>query len=804
VQAAPEPFGRQDFSRITFSGHCHQQQWSRTPDNTLSLALSATPDGPCSVELFFNDVLDVTKRSALTFETRATVDQQPIAVGISENEEDAARISQYLAPRDWQSDGLRLAHIQDGWSPTKLARLSFSVFPPAQGNKPAILFVRNIRFVPGPFASRGEAVSSKPAAPPSPASEEPIIVQMDEPAVVRVTPVPTDNHRLSRLVTRFYPIHITRSAAMALSAGAVWVTGAFWILSRRRRLPLPHLSPLYEMNCRTWKSQRDTEGVLHIGGFNKITLADLKAIKTDGFSSIWFMGIWEIGAKVRHISRRYGNDYAGSPFAISDYRVSEELGTEEDFLQLIDRAHAAGLKVILDFVPNHMGLDSVWLNDHPEYFIHQTLSTEEAQLPDSDLECRYPGYFVYRTPFYPQGNTRAPRTIMVAYGKDPYFYPWIDTAQLDYAQPSLRRRMIDVLSQWAKVADGVRCDMAMLVLREQIKVHRHPEMNWDTFNRLMPEEFWTEAIRRVKRINPSFVFIAETYWSMEGHLQHLGFDYTYNKPLYEAMCHTFHSGHAEGLLNFLRVLGTDFLKKGVHFLENHDEERAMNILGEDRQRAAATMLSTLPGIALIHQGQMEGKRERLPVQRVVPLHQEAVNTKLQSFYSRLLEVTSLPVFRNGRLHVLYSNNPAFVTYTRTNDEMQALVVINSSNRYQKGSVFLNPGLKLKTGAPYKLYDLFYELKTLDVRRHPSIQPSYCYPAAALINQGLYVELNAHDAHIFLFEPRTSYKAKEKFHQLLRGLNQEWPLPRVARRLLGPALIRSTDQALHEATSPENR
>src|SRR5258708_11958018 len=191
-----------------------------------------------------------------------------------------------------------------------------------------------------------------------------------------------------------------------------------------------------------------------MGGFNKILHADLKNIKATGFNSLWLMGIWDIGPKVRDISRRYGHDFAGSPFAISDYRVAEDLGSEEEFRELVTRAHDTGLSVLVDFIPNHMGLDSPWLNEHPEYFIHRELEASDAGLSDEELENKYPGYFPYRTPAYTQGKGRVPRTILVAYGKDPYFYPWIDTAQLDYANPHLRRKMIDVLCSLAKIVDG--------------------------------------------------------------------------------------------------------------------------------------------------------------------------------------------------------------------------------------------------------------------------------------------------------------------------------------------------------------
>jgi glycosidase len=551
----------------------------------------------------------------------------------------------------------------------------------------------------------------------------------------------------------------------------------------RRRI----LSPLFEINMRTWKTRQDEEGVVQFGGFNRVTYSDLLKIKQEGFNSIWLMGIWEIGAKVRDISKTYGADFHGSPFAIYDYTLSSDLGSEKELDELVRRAHNLRMSVIVDFIPNHMGLDSAWLNDRPEYFIHKLLPPQEAALSDEEIKQRYPGYFPYRTPSYPQGDRRVPKTILVAYGKDPYFYPWIDTAQLDYAQPGLRQRVTELLSYWARKVDGVRCDMAMLVVREQVKVHRHPEMSWDQFNQLMPNEFWTETIQAVKKVNPNFVFMAETYWSMEGTLQNLGFDYTYNKPLYESICNALHSGHAEGLMNFLRVLGSDFMQKSVHFIENHDEERAMNALGEDRQRAAAAILCTLPGIALIHQGQMQGKRERLPVQRVILQHNEPIDTKLETFYKRLLDATSLPVFQEGRFTPLYSNNTALVSYLRTHEETKVLVVVNASEKKQAGSIFLMPGLRLNSRTRYRLQDLFYEFKS-----GGSARPHYVYPASRLINQGLYVELDPFDAHFFVVNPEGLLHAPRRaMHAFQHGLRQ-WPMNRVARRLVSAAMTRSSD------------
>lgn len=788
------PLTAEDVHKITFTGRCLEKQWSASREGQLEILLAAEPGEFCVAHLKLQTPLDLHHAHGMRFTARGSRPRQFVAMEfIGQSAEDdaltRARSRPFLITDEWTEDALRFDRVKPGWNPQSLHEIRFIAMSNAGRSSPT-LSIRGVSLVgpaqtPLPPPQQPPDVETKGVGDgegrPADVVPAPPIPQPTRPAAGPPLPVPSP------------PAPRSKRPLAAAALASLWAAGGYTIWRRKKASPsAASFSPLYELNTRTWKSARDRDGVLHIGGFNKITLADLKAIKATGFNSLWLMGIWEIGAKVRAISKRYGSDYTGSPFAVSDYRVSEELGTEEEFREMVGRAHSAGLKVIVDFVPNHMGLDSPWLNTHPEFFLHKLVAPGEARLADSELEKRHPGYFVYRTPSYPQGRIRVPKAILVAYGKDPYFYPWIDTAQLDYVDPGLRRKMTEVLSAWAKIVDGVRCDMAMLVLREQVKIHRHPELSWEAFNRYMPEEFWPEAIRCAKRVNPSFVFMAETYWAMEGYLQQLGFDYTYNKPLYEAILSAFHSGHAEGLLNFIRMLGTEFLGRGVHFLENHDEERAMNVLGEERGRAAATVLCTLPGIALLHQGQMEGKRERLPVQRSVPVHAEPDNTSLLDFYKRLLRATALPVFREGRIHVLYSNNPAFISYARMDHGTQALVIINTSNRLQKGSVFLTPGLRLKPGAPYILHDLFYALKSAEVLQQPTVQPSYSYPAAQLINQGLYVELHPFDAHLFLFEPRASFKLQERIRHALRGLNEGWPLPRLARRLLGPALMRSSD------------
>jgi glycosidase len=809
------PLKGDDIKRISFVGRCEQNQWSTDKDDKLEIMMSAESGETCEARLHFREPQELKSLASLQFMVRSSRPKQRMAIELVGNADDdpedsLARTRPFTVSDEWAPDALRFQRMKRGWRPKTISEIRFIAMSETGRSSPS-LFIRDVRFA-GISKNLSEAAAgaanateggtneiASAVAADIPLERQLVCVAANDLASLQAQPPRTVPATLTAELKRLWEMLLTKAYFLSSTqrgiAGAclAWLAGAWWFIHRKKPSLVALVSPLYEINIRTWKSARDADGVPRLGGFNAVTLADLKSIKTSGFSSVWLMGIWDIGPKVRAISKRYGQDFLGSPFAIRDYRASEELGTEQEFDALVDRAHTAGLKVIVDFVPNHMGLDSDWLNRHPEYFIHRPLSPTEADLPDLELEKRYPGFFVHRTPSYPQGHRRVPKTILVAYGKDPYFYPWIDTAQLDYAEPGLRRLMTDVLCDMARRVDGVRCDMAMLVLREQIKVHRHPEMSWEAFNRMMPEEFWPEAIHAAKRVKPTFTFIAETYWAMEGYLQQLGFDYTYNKPLYEALCSAFQSANAEGLLNFMRLLGNDFLSRGVHFIENHDEERAMNTLGEERQRAAATVLCTLPGVALLHQGQMEGKRERLPVQRAIPVHQEPVNATLRGFYERLLKATAIPLFREGRLNVLYSNNPSLISYTRVDETAKAIVIINTSNQVQKGSVTLMPGLHLKTGTPYELHDLFYELKSPEQRRKSTVVPTYHYAAAHLITQGLYVELGPFDAHIFLVEPHPGFKLSERLVYAIRALNEGLPLPRVARRILGPVMMRSDDR-----------
>jgi hypothetical protein len=371
---------------------------------------------------------------------------------------------------------------------------------------------------------------------------------------------------------------------------------------------------LFEINAR-----------VHGDSFDRVTDAELASLAELGFDALWMMGVWQISDGARKLSRILSDDFEGSPYAVPTYEINRELGGRNKFAQLVKRAHDAGLSVIVDFVSNHMAVDSPWIAQHPDFFIRSDTNARKQATHE---------FFLHKS-----GE-------VVAFGRDPYFAPWNDTAQLDYTNAQLRTRLTQELKRISKIADGVRCDMAMLVLRDCFRRLWYPLLSDSAFDEKWPGEFWDRAITAVKEVSPGFRFIAEAYWDKEQQLADLGFDLCYEKKLYDALV-----AHDAGRVLERLQRNTVDLSRSLSFIENHDEPRAASVLNKPDNLAALALILTVPGSVLIHEGQMEGKRERLPVQRITPLTDEPADLALKDAYARILMATRDDVFKVGEFHV---------------------------------------------------------------------------------------------------------------------------------------------------------
>ena len=394
----------------------------------------------------------------------------------------------------------------------------------------------------------------------------------------------------------------------------------------------PQYPSLYQINTRVWLTE--LSGTMG----RPVTLDDVPDGELDrlaelGFDWIWLLSVWQTGPGAQQVSRDNPEwrhefqetlpdlreeDIGGSGFAITGYSVHQALGGDDALARLRERLRHRGLKLMLDFVPNHMGLGHPWVEDHPDYFVPGT----EHDLAQT-----------------PQNYTRVARQggdLILAYGRDPYFSGWPDTLQLNYANPALQEAMIGQLLKIAQQCDGVRCDMAMLVL---------PGVFQRTWGQCAPL-FWPTATERVRERVRDFVFMAEVYWDLEWELQHQGFDYAYDKRLYDRL----REGHARPVREHF-LAGLDYQNKLARFLENHDEPRAAATFSPEVHQAAAVVTFFSPGLRFFHQGQLEGHRKRISP-HLVRGPQESVDDQLVQFYDSLLAILRHRALRDGRWQLL--------------------------------------------------------------------------------------------------------------------------------------------------------
>jgi len=389
---------------------------------------------------------------------------------------------------------------------------------------------------------------------------------------------------------------------------------------------------LFQINTRVWLKEL-SRGLRRPATLDDISEAPLDRLAEMGFDWVWFLSVWQTGPAGQQVSR--GNhewrkefketlpdlreeDIAGSGFAITGYTVHSNLGGDPALARLRERLRKRGLRLMLDFVPNHTGLDHPWVEDHPEYYI-----------PGTELDLTRA----------PMNYTRAKRKrgdLILAHGRDPYFPGWPDTLQLNYGNPATQEAMIGELVKIAGHCDGVRCDMVMLVLPEVF------ERTWG----IQAQPFWPRATERVRERAPGFCFMAEVYWDLEWTLQQQGFDYTYDKRLYDRLL----DGHARPVREHF-LAGLDYQSKLARFLENHDEPRAALAFSPDVHEAAAVVTFLSPGLRFFHQGQFEGRKKRIsPHLGRGP--DEPIDQNPKKFYEGLLAVLRHSVIRNGQWQLL--------------------------------------------------------------------------------------------------------------------------------------------------------
>ena len=498
----------------------------------------------------------------------------------------------------------------------------------------------------------------------------------------------------------------------------------------------PRYPVIYEINTWVWlnelraKSQEPRTKGKGQGARGKnqrpLSLANVPGEEWDriaslGFDAVWLMGVWErspAGIAVanqnkglledfrRALPDYQSEDNVGSPYCVRQYSVDEHLGGPEGLASARRELAKRGIRLILDFVPNHVAPDHPWVIDHPEYFI----------MGSADDARNDPASFVET-----EGK-------VFACGRDPYFPAWPDVLQLNAFQSGLRQAVIETLSDIAGQCDGVRCDMAMLLINSIF------ERTWGNRAGQRPAaEYWIDVISTIKKTYPDFLFMAEAYWDLEWELQQQGFDYCYDKRLYDRL----EEGTAENVRLHL-CANPAYQGKLVLFIENHDEPRAHSTFSPQKERAAAVTFATIPGAKLFHEGQFEGRKVRLPV-FLGRRPAEPADTDLQAFYCTLLKDASLKELRNGQWQLCdrtgWPDNAScrnIVAWCWRSAGGYRLIVVNLSAYSAQGLVLL-PWDELK-GRSWQMADLF-------------TGKEYEWSGDEMCTRGLYVDLPPWGYHV---------------------------------------------------------
>jgi len=430
-----------------------------------------------------------------------------------------------------------------------------------------------------------------------------------------------------------------------------------------------------------WLAQLSKQLNREISRLDDIPDEELATLAHRGINTLWLIGIWERSRASRTIKLLTGNsDAVASAYSLFDYRIADDLGGDAAYTRLRDRAFHHGIRLASDMVPNHMGIDSPWVVEHPEWFISRNDSPYPAYSfngPDLSADPRVEikiddKYYsqedaavVFRRRDNSTGEIR-----YVYHGNDGTSFPWNDTAQLDYMNPAVREHVIQTILHVARLFPVIRFDAAMTLAKRHfhrlwfpgpgssgaIPSRAEYSMSQAEFDRHMPHEFWREVVDRVAAEVPGTLLLAEAFWLMEGYfVRTLGMHRVYNSAFMVMLRDEDNANYRSVLKNTIEF-DPDILKRYVNFMSNPDERTAIDQFGKgDKCFGVTVMMATLPGLPMFGHGQIEGFTEKYGMEYRRPRHDESPDLWLIERHQR--EIAPLL-----KLRWLFAESANFLLY----------------------------------------------------------------------------------------------------------------------------------------------
>jgi len=560
-----------------------------------------------------------------------------------------------------------------------------------------------------------------------------------------------------------------------------------------------------------WLAQMSRQYGRRIARLDEIPDEELDVLARRGLNSLWLIGVWERSRASKTIKQLCGNtDAVASAYSLYDYAIAEDLGGESAYTNLRDRAYRHGIRLASDMVPNHMGIDSPWVVEHPDWF----MSRQDSPYPaysfngpdlsqDGRAEIKIEDHYyeqsdaavVFRRRDRQSGETR-----YIYHGNDGTSYPWNDTAQLDYLNPAVREQVIQTILHVARLFPMIRFDAAMTLAKRHFHRLWFPGpgtsgaipsraefgMSQAEFNRAMPHEFWREVVDRVAAEVPGTLLLAEAFWLMEGYfVRTLGMHRVYNSAFMVMLRDEENAKYRSVIKNTLEF-DPDIMKRYVNFMSNPDERTAIDQFGKgDKCFGVATMMATLPGLPMFGHGQIEGFTEKYGMEYQRPRYDESPDSWMVERHER--EIAPLLRRRrlfaesgNFRLYDFFCDNGRVdenvFAYSNRSGGERALVVYNNRYGQTRGTLDWSAAYADKGANQLRQQRLREGLGLSDnssvilACRDSLTGLHYLRRASDFAERGLTLDLHAFQCHVFLDWRELTSTAEQPWDRLSDHLN----------------------------------
>ncbi len=550
---------------------------------------------------------------------------------------------------------------------------------------------------------------------------------------------------------------------------------------------------LIAKNTYVWLDQLSDAYGRKINRLDEIPEEELQKMASWGFSGLWLIGLWERSKASAQIKQVMGNPEAiASAYSLYDYRIAEDLGGEDAYQGLRAKAWRCGIRLASDMVPNHMGIDSPWVADHPDWFLSLDYSpypsysfTGPNFSSDSRVSIYIEDHYFTRTDaavVFKLVDHRDGKDYYIYHGNDGTSMPWNDTAQLNYLKGAVREAVIQTILAVARRFPIIRFDAAMTLAKMHYERLWFPPpgmggaipsrsehgMTKEEFDALMPMEFWREVVERVQQEVPDTLLLAEAFWLMEGYfVRTLGMHRVYNSAFMNSLRNEENGKYRQLMKNTLEF-DPEILKRYVNFMNNPDERTAVDQFGKgDKYFGVATLLATMPGLPMFGHGQVEGFSEKYGMEFRRAYWDEKPDLDLIERHKHeifpLLHRRGL--FAGVENFLLYDfftpegqvNEDVFA-YSNGQGSERALVVYHNTFGDTRGWVRTSVGYSVKEPGGERMIIQRNLSEGLNLRADPRVfciyrdissELEFIRPSMDMVEKGMYLSLGAYEHHVFV-------------------------------------------------------